>query len=78
MIVTRMVRGTSDFAMISTQMLGTLVVGAIFAPIGWVTPDPRDFLLISLLGVVALAAHACVNRSLNSRPRASSFRINTP
>jgi drug/metabolite transporter (DMT)-like permease len=33
-----------------------------------VTPGPRDFALLSLLGIVAMAAHICVNRSLKLAP----------
>jgi drug/metabolite transporter (DMT)-like permease len=68
MIVTRTVRGSSDLVLVSTQMVGTLILGAVLAPIGWVTPGPRDYLLLGLLGIVALFAHACVNRSLKLAP----------
>lgn len=68
MIVTRAVRGTSDFVMISTQMVGTLIVGAVLAPFGWITPSARDFSLLALLGLVAMFAHLCVNRSLRLAP----------
>jgi drug/metabolite transporter (DMT)-like permease len=68
MIVTRTVRGSSDLVLVSTQMVGTLILGAVHAPIGWVTPGPRDYLLLGLLGIVALFAHACVNRSLKLAP----------
>lgn len=68
MIVTRTVRGSSDLVLVSTQMVGTLILGAVLAPISWVTPGPRDYLLLGLLGIVALFAHACVNRSLKLAP----------
>jgi drug/metabolite transporter (DMT)-like permease len=68
MIVTRTVRGTSDLVLLSTQMIGTLVLGAFLAPIGWVTPSARDFSLLALLGLVAMFAHLCVNRSLKLAP----------
>lgn len=68
MIVTRTVRGSSDLVLVSTQMIGTLVLGAALAPFGWVTPNLRDFLLLGLLGIVALFAHGCVNRSLKLAP----------
>src|SRR5262249_57899982 len=35
---------------------------------GWVTPSGRDFALLALLGVVAMFAHVCVNRSLKLAP----------
>ena len=68
MIVTRMLRGTSDIVLISGQTIGALVFGAIFAPLNWVTPSLRDTLLLGLLGIVAMIAHAAVNRSLMLAP----------
>jgi len=68
MIVTRTLRGTSDLVLVSGQMIGALVVGAFLAPIGWVTPNLRDFALLALLGFVVMFAHASVNRSLMLAP----------
>lgn len=68
MIVTRAVRGTSDLVLVTTQMIGTLLLGAFLAPIGWVTPSARDFSLLALLGLVAMFAHILVNRSLKLAP----------
>jgi len=68
MIVTRAVRGTSDLVLVGSQMAGTLVLGALLAPIHWVQPDARDFGLLALLGIVAMFAHVCVNRSLRLAP----------
>lgn len=68
MIVTRTLRGTSDIVLVTGQMIGTLVLGAVSAPFGWVAPSARDFALLLLLGVVAMLAHVCVNRSLKLAP----------
>ena len=68
MITTRMLRGTSDTMLVTTQTLGALLLGAVAAPFGWVMPSLRDFLLLCLLGIVALIAHACTNRSLKLAP----------
>ena len=68
MIATRFLRGTSDTVLVTTQTAAALVFGAIAAPIGWVTPSPRDFGLLCLLGIVAMASHVCVNRSLKLAP----------
>ena len=68
MIVTRTLRGTSDIVLVTAQMIGTLVLGAVIAPFGWVTPGARDFAILLLLGVVAMLAHVCVNRSLKLAP----------
>jgi drug/metabolite transporter (DMT)-like permease len=68
MIATRTVRGTSDTVLVTTQTIGALALGIVSAPFNWVTPSPRDFLLLSLLGVVAMFAHVFVNRSLKLAP----------
>lgn len=68
MIVTRQVRGTSDTVLVTWQTVAALAFGAVLAPFHWVTPSLRDFLLLALLGVVAMIAHVCVNRSLKLAP----------
>ncbi|MDQ4060498.1 MAG: DMT family transporter [Pseudomonadota bacterium] len=68
MITTRKLRGTSGTALVTGQTLGALLLGGALAPFDWVTPSPRDFLLLSLLGVAAMVAHVCVNRSLQLAP----------
>lgn len=68
MITTRLLRGTSDMVLVTGQTLGALAFGAALAPFGWVTPGLVDTALLSILGIVALAAHACVNRSLMLAP----------
>ena len=64
MITTRMLRKTSDTVLISGQIAATLLLGAAFAPFGWVMPSFRDFALLCLFGVLSIVALACVNRSL--------------
>ncbi len=68
MITTRMLRQTSEMVLISGQIGATLLFGAALAPFGWVTPSVRDFLLLSLFGVLSIVALACVNRSLKLAP----------
>jgi drug/metabolite transporter (DMT)-like permease len=68
MIVTRHLRGTSDTVLITGQTVAALAFGAVLAPFHWVTPSPRDTALLALLGVVAMIAHVCVNRSLKLAP----------
>lgn len=68
MISTRFLRGTSDTVLVTTQTVAALAFGVVAAPIGWVTPSPRDFGLLCLLGIVAMASHVCVNRSLILAP----------
>lgn len=68
MITTRKLRNTSDTALVLGQILGALVFGALASPFAWVQPSGRDFVLLSLLGVVSMVAHVCVNRSLKLAP----------
>jgi drug/metabolite transporter (DMT)-like permease len=68
MVVTRSLRGTPDIVLASMQFLGTIAFGAIAAPVGWLTPSPRDFGLFLLAGGLAVLASLCVNRSLKLAP----------
>ena len=68
MIVTRMLRETTDTVLVAGQIGGTFVFGALTAPFSWVTPSPRDLVLLMLFGVLAMLALACINRSLKLAP----------
>jgi len=68
MICTRLVRGTSELVLVTTQTVGALVFGVAAAPFTWVALDMRDAGLLALLGATALFAHVCVNRSLKLAP----------
>lgn len=68
MVVTRQVRGTTDTVLVTGQTVAALIFGAALAPFHWVTPSWRDLALLGLLGVVAMLAHVCVNRSLKLAP----------
>ena len=70
MIITRKVRGSDDITLVTWTTTGALLMGLVTAPWTWVTPGPRDLLLLALLGVVALGGHMCVNRSLKLAPAA--------
>ncbi|WP_221181410.1 DMT family transporter [Histidinibacterium lentulum] len=64
MITGRSLRGTPDTALVFWQLIGAGVAGAIAAPIGWAPPKALDWVLLGLLGVVAMTAHLSVNRAL--------------
>jgi drug/metabolite transporter (DMT)-like permease len=64
MLSGRALRGTPDTTLVFWQMAGAGVAGIVIAPFTWVPPTGFDLGLIALLGVVAMAAHVCVNRSL--------------
>ena len=68
MIATRYLRGTSDTVLVTTQTVGALAFGAVAAPFAWIAPSAGDAALLALLGVVAMIAHVCVNRSLKLAP----------
>jgi drug/metabolite transporter (DMT)-like permease len=68
MISTRTLRGTSDTVLVTSQTAAALVFGAVLSPASWVTPSTRDLVLLALLGMVAMVAHVCVNRSLKLAP----------
>ena len=70
MITGRTLRGTPDTTLVFWQIAGALVAGLILAPFGWVAPTTLDFALLALLGVVSMAGHVCVNRSLKLAPAA--------
>lgn len=67
-VTTRSLRRTPDVSLAFWQFAVALVVGALTAPLDWVRPTGEDIALIGLLGVLALAAILCVNRSLKMAP----------
>ena len=69
MVVTRALRGSTEQVLTAWQFSGTLVFGAAafgagLVPNGWITPPPRDLLLVCGGGVVSLCGNLCVTRSL--------------
>ncbi len=76
MVYTRLVRGTSDIVLVTTQTVAALVFGLIAAPLTWVAFGWRTGVLV-LLGVVAMIAYVCINRALGSRRPRWSCPINT-
>lgn len=68
MIATRKLREARDTTLVLGQILGALLFGIVAAPFTWVAPSALDFALLSLLGIVAMAAHMCINRALKIAP----------
>jgi drug/metabolite transporter (DMT)-like permease len=64
MLSGRALRGTPDTTLVFWQMVGAGLLGLVIAPFQWVPPTGFDLSLLALLGVVAMVAHVCVNRSL--------------
>ena len=65
---TRALRGTSARVLATYQMAGALVFGLVMAPFTWVPVGLVDAGLLMLLGVVGVAAHLAVTRSLALAP----------
>ncbi len=68
MIATRKLREARDTTLVLGQILGALLFGAVTAPFTWVAPSLFHFALLSLLGIVAMVAHMCINRALKIAP----------
>lgn len=69
LVTTRSLRKARDLPMAGWQVIGALLLGAAGAPFQW-TPigHSQDVILLGLLGVTALTAIVCVNRSLKLAP----------
>jgi drug/metabolite transporter (DMT)-like permease len=68
MLITRALRATPDIVLASSQFAGTLTLGALMAPFGWVTPGFTSIGLFAAAGIISVCALLCVNRSLKLAP----------
>lgn len=68
LLATRELRGTSATVLATYQMGAALLLGLVLAPFGWVPLTWLDAGLLMLLGVVGVAAHLAVTRSLALAP----------
>jgi len=68
LLATRELRGTSATVLATYQMGAALLLGLVLAPFGWVPVSWVDAGLLMLLGVVGVAAHLAVTRSLALAP----------
>ncbi|MGC4023742.1 MAG: DMT family transporter [Mesorhizobium sp.] len=64
MITGRALRQSSDLAMVFWPIFGVALIGLVALPWAKAMPTPIDFVLLALLGIVALSAHFLTNRSL--------------
>lgn len=69
-VQSRQLRGTPDRVLVFWQTVGALVVGAVLAPFDWVTPGLVDLVMLAALGVISMAAHLCIARSVKLAPAA--------
>jgi drug/metabolite transporter (DMT)-like permease len=70
MIVTRQLRQTGALSLIVYHTLAVGAAGLLTLPWGWETVDIRGIGYLALIGVVATAAHMCVNQGLRLAPAA--------
>lgn len=63
-VQSRQLRGTPDRVLVFWQTVGALVIGAAFAPFGWITPGWADLGMLAALGVISMSAHICIARSV--------------
>ena len=64
MVTGRFLRGTPDVALVFWQTVGAGLAGLVVSLFDWTPPDAVDFMLLGLLGVVAMLAHVFVTRAL--------------
>lgn len=70
-VTTRALGAAPDSVLVFWQTVGALLAGLVVTPFVWVPPSGLDYALLALLGIVALGAHVCVNRSLKLAPAAT-------
>ena len=69
MLVTRELRGTSQTFLAFTQVCGTFLFGAVYAPFVWVvTPQWSHIGIFLVAGVVSVCGLLCANRALTLAP----------
>jgi S-adenosylmethionine uptake transporter len=64
LVLSRLLRNTSDSVLVTWQTIGVLAVGIVMSFNAWTTPDLPGLLAMLLLGVVASAAHMMMTRSM--------------
>jgi drug/metabolite transporter (DMT)-like permease len=68
LLITRTLRATPDIVLATSQFIGTLLLGAVMAPFGWVTPTAASLAIFAVAGCISVTALLCVNRSLKLAP----------
>lgn len=62
--LTRKLRDSSPFALVTWQYIGSGLIGAALSPMGWATPGPINFGLLLLLGIVSAGCFLLITRAL--------------
>ena len=68
LLSTRALRGTSATVLATYQMGGALLFGLVMLPFAWIPPTWLDVALLMGLGLVGVAAHTAVTKSLAIAP----------
>lgn len=64
LILSRMLRSTSDVVLVTWQTLGAALAGAVLSIGAWHTPTLPDLYALLMLGVVSCIAHMMLTRSV--------------
>jgi drug/metabolite transporter (DMT)-like permease len=64
LVMTRMLRQTSDTVLMLGQYLGAFAVGTLTAPFGWTLPSAYDFAFMASLGLISVVSLYCTVRAL--------------
>ena len=67
-VLTRALRETDETVLLTSQLFGSFIFGAVAAPFVWITPSLFDLSFLSGFGVISLIALFCTNRSLRLAP----------
>ena len=68
MIVTRLLRGTPEIVLATTQIAATFLCGAVASTVAWTSPGLADLGLFGLAGIITISALFCLNRALRLAP----------
>ncbi|HML13324.1 MAG TPA: DMT family transporter [Xanthobacteraceae bacterium] len=68
LIVTRVLRTTTNAVLVSSQIATTALFGLAVAPFDWVALPPGDFALMVVFGLLGMGGVACLNMSLKRAP----------
>ena len=64
-VITRKLRDTHWLPLVGYQFLGSGLIGGLVAAATWVTPGPRDFGLLLLIGAVSVASFLAITKALS-------------
>jgi drug/metabolite transporter (DMT)-like permease len=68
LMATRALREIPNAVLTTGQLLGSLAIGLIFAPLAWKTPTPADLGIVGVIAAFATAALYLLNRALILAP----------